>query len=271
MINLVLLACLMLAGTALAAHGAPPASQPGWTTTDIGQTLFHPFKTAPYPHPSRAEGLKTKSTTLPYARHYDDSTVAIFIPAHFKTTERTNFIVHFHGHQTYVERMLRIHLLREQLAASKVNTILVVPQGPKEASDSGCGKLELDNDGFKNFVTEIVSFLKNEGKIPTTTIGQIALSAHSGGYKVTASVLDHGGMTSHISDVLLLDATYSNLEWFSAWCAGGKDRRLVSLFTDHLADENKQLMSLLEKSNVQHQSLDEDGITNDQLRSRQPL
>jgi len=140
--------------------------------------------------------------------------------------------------------------LPQQLLASKANAILLVPQGPKDAADSGGGKLELDPGGFAKLIDEVTVYLKSEDKIHTTQVGRIVLSAHSGGYKVAAAVLHLGGMDTHITDVLLLDASYGSLEWFADWCKADPSHRLVSLFTDHLTEENKELMGLLDKAKL---------------------
>jgi hypothetical protein len=112
----------------------------------------------------------------------------------------------------------------------------------------------------------------------TTSVGKIVLTAHSGGYKVTAAILHHGGMAEHITDVLLLDASYGSLEWFADWCKAGAtkaaktrttaEHRLVSLFTDHLADENQQIMKLLDGAGVKYRQLDEGKLTDEQLTAR---
>src|SRR5207302_6543486 len=128
--------------------------------------------------------------------------------------------------------------LIEQVAAVKVNAVLVVPQGPRDAADSGCGKLELDKNGMRDLLDEITTFLQSEGKVTTPKLGKVVLSAHSGGYKVTAAVLDHGGLSDNITDVFLLDASYGSLEWFANWCKADKRHHLVSLFTEHVAGEN---------------------------------
>jgi len=256
---------------ALAASAGAQTTQPAWTQTKDGEMILRPFEHAPYPHPSREQGFKGSKQFFPKAGHYDDSTVAVFIPRGYVPGERVNFIVHFHGHMTRLSRVLEIHRLPDQVTASGVNAILIVPQGPKEAADSGCGKLELDPGAFAKLLEEVCIFLKQEGKITSTQIGRVVLSAHSGGYKVTAAVLDHGGMADHITDVLLLDASYGSLEWFAAWCGGASDRRLVSLYTEHLADENKTLMGMLDKTKVDYDRLDEIAIGSEVIKRRKPL
>jgi hypothetical protein len=161
-----------------------------------------------------------------------------------------NYIVHFHGHKNHVSKVLTDYKLAPQLVATKANAILLVPQGPKDAADSGGGKLELDPGGFAKLIEEVTAYLNSQGKIHTTKVGRIVLTAHSGGYKVAAAALHLGGMEKQISDVLLLDASYGSLEWFADWCKADPSHRLVSLFTDHLTEENKELMGLLDKARV---------------------
>src|SRR5262249_38581406 len=61
---------------------------------------------------------------------YEDDTVITFVPAHYRyrAEEGVAALVHFHGHNTTAERAIAAHELREQLADSRQNAILVVPQ-----------------------------------------------------------------------------------------------------------------------------------------------
>lgn len=241
-----------------------------WLTSPEGLTLLRPFASAPYPHPSRAQGHTYQGKLFDAATHYADSTVGLVIPAGFAPTQSTDFIVHFHGWGNHVSNVIEHHALRKQLAASGRNAILVVPQGPKDASDSGCGKLE-EAGGFERLVREVAQFLKADGKIPTERIGKLTLSAHSGGYKVTSAILEHGGLVPNISDVLLFDASYGGLEVLAAWGAQ-KHHRLLSLFTAHLASENFQLQTLLQKRGATVATLLDQapGLDAKALRQRRP-
>jgi hypothetical protein len=250
-------------------HGQ--STQPAWAQTAIGWTILRPFEHAPYPHSSREDGWKGKSETYPKAGHYDDSTVGIFIPADYAPSETVNYIVHFHGHKNTVANVLTQYHLPEQLAAAKVNAILLIPQGPKDAGDSGCGKLELDPGGLRALLEEVTEFLRTEKRIGGHQIGKVIISAHSGGYKAAAAVLDHGGLPEQITDVLLFDASYGSLEWFADWCAADKQHRLVSFFTEHLAAANKELMGLLDKAHVSYRILDEKTLSDEQFRIRGPI
>lgn len=240
-----------------------------WRTTAEGQTVLRPFASAPYPHPSRANGFTTASGSYPYAGHYDDSTVGVFIPAGYRPSATVDFVVHFHGHLNNVANVLDRFALRSQFAASGLNAVLVVPQGPRDAADSGCGTLELEPGALKALLEEVAAFLRSEGKTTSTRIGRVALTAHSGGYKVAAAVLAHGGLESQITDVLLFDATYGSLERFAVWLAGRKGRRLVSIFTDHLAGENVQLMALLRERKAGFTvTLDSPRLSDDTVKAR---
>jgi hypothetical protein len=242
-------------------------TQPTWKTIPEGQMILRPFENAPYPHASREDGFKSKNGTFPKDPHYIDSTVGIVIPKNYVPGDTVDYVVHFHGWNNHVSKLIPEYKLAEQLAATKVNAILIVPQGPKDASDSAGGKLEMDKGGFEKLIKEVTTYLNSEGKIHTDKIGTIVLSTHSGGYKMTAAILDHGGLADHISDVLLLDSSYGSLEWFAAW-AHKPGHRMISLFTDHLAATNKEFMGILDKAGTKYQTLDEPTATDAQFATR---
>jgi hypothetical protein len=197
--------------------------------------------------------------------------VGIVIPDGYQAAEdAVNYVVHFHGHSNHVTKVLEMFKLGEQLAASKANAILLVPQGPKDVPDGGDGKVELDQDGLKNLLEEVTQFLHGEGKIKTDRIGKVVISAHSAGYRVAASVLDHGGMGEHVTDVLLLDSLGSvHMDWFAKWCtAAGDGRRLVSLFGDHRKPNAQRFMEMLDAAQLKYDLLDEKTVTPEQLGRR---
>jgi hypothetical protein len=262
--------CAWLVTIALPLASWAQATQPSWQTTAHGQLILRPFPHAPYPHPSREHGLKGRSTTYPADPHYIDSTVGIFIPAGYVQGDSVDYVVHFHGHNNHVSKVIAQYKLAEQLSAARVNAILIVPQGPKDAADSGGGKLELDAGAFEQLIGEVTDFLNSQRKIHTTRIGRIVLSSHSGGYKVTAAVLDHGGLAEQVSDVLLLDSSYGSLESFAHWAAASADHRLVSLYTQHLAEANKELMGILDKARTAYRTvtLDEATVTDQTFAPR---
>src|SRR5687768_13252105 len=136
-------------------------SQPIWQETPFGQLILQPFESAPYPHASRADGFKGKTQHFPREPHYTDSTVGIFIPAHFAAGQNdpVHFVVYFHGHGNNVAKTIAEYKMPQRFASAKINAILIIPQGPRDAGDSGGGKLELDRGGFATLITDVHEFL----------------------------------------------------------------------------------------------------------------
>src|SRR5205085_9184519 len=100
-------------------------THPSWQKTPQGQLILRPFANAPYPHPSRANGFKYKSTTYPADPHYVDSTVGIFIPDGYEPGDTVDYVVHFHGWGNHVSNVLVKYKLMQQLRETKVNAILI--------------------------------------------------------------------------------------------------------------------------------------------------
>ena len=218
----------------------------------LGRLMVTQFVTAPFPHPARAEGHKYHDAFFSAAEHYSDRTVALFVPHGFRETGRIDCIVHFHGWSNTVTGVLEQFKLVEQLAASGRNTVLLVPQGPRNALDSFGGKLE-DTNGFKAFMAEAAEKLRASGALTNTNfeIGSIILSGHSGGYHVMAAILDHGGLSEKIRETWLFDALYGGTEKFVAW-QKNQNGRLLDIYTDHggTKEETENLMASLKTNGV---------------------
>jgi hypothetical protein len=157
------------------------------------------------------------------------------------------------------------------LAASRRNAILIVPQGPLDASDSFGGKLE-DADGFKRFMAEALEVLRQQGLVGKAGVGRIILSGHSGGYEVISAILARGGLTGRIGEVWLFDALYAKTERFALWFdhhAG----RFIDLYTEHggTKDESEALMTALRGNGVPYFSADETNATAADLRNNHLL
>jgi hypothetical protein len=227
-----------------------PTTQPVQGQEDEhGWTAFVSMENAPFPHASRENGFTHGGRTFARDPHYTDSTVALFIPRAFQPGERTDLLIYFHGHMTNVRRALDRQRLREQVVASGQNVVLVFPQGPKEAADSGGGRLE-EPGALKRLVDEVMETLETAGRVKSRDVGRVLLAGHSGAYRVISFCLEHGGLDDSVKDVCLLDATYDRLDAFADWAARRRDDRLFSIFTAHLADENKELMQKLTAQSV---------------------
>jgi hypothetical protein len=225
-----------------------------WPTNyaTLGKLIVTQFVTAPFPHPARAEGHKYHTNFFSATEHYSDNTVAIFIPKNFRATDKVDFVVHFHGWGNTVAGTLEQFKLVEQFCGSGKNAVLIVPEGPHNASDSFGGKLE-DTNGFARFMAETVATLKTSGTLTKTSfsVGEIILSGHSGGYHVMAAILDHGGLSEKIKEAWLFDALYGGTENFAAW-QKNENGKLLDIYTDHggTKDESEKLMASLKTNGV---------------------
>lgn len=220
-----------------------------WEEGPLGRTAIVPMENAPYPHESRAEGYTYQETFFSAEEHYSDSSVALFIPKGYTPGDTVDLLYYFHGWGNNVEKSLDQYRLREMVVASGKNVILVFPEGPRNASDSGLGKLE-DPEGLKNLTDEVLKTLKDSGATTSDQLGSVILSGHSGAYRGIAFSLHQGGLDDYITDVYLLDASYANLDYFIEWMMKGGNRRLRSIFTDHLAADNTAMMAALSRAEI---------------------
>jgi hypothetical protein len=196
---------------------------------------------------------------------YHDDTVVVFVPAHYRFREEEGVaaLVHFHGHNTTAEAAMAAHELREQLADSKQNAVLVVPQLASLAADSSCGKLESPG-GLVRLLSEAIATASRAGRgalgdaaFPgDARPGTVCLSAHSGGYHAAASCLRAGGVD--VRELYLFDALYAEVETFRDWVVGRRGEslhrrhKLVSYFTEGGTTESSSnlLRTQLEKAGV---------------------
>ena len=222
------------------------ASLPQTQQVAGGKTFIVPFASAPYPHASRANGHTYEGKLYDAATHYSDSSVGIFVPDSWHPENGAiDLIVHFYGWRHDVRSTLSTYHLREQLIASKRNAILVVPTGPANSPDSGDGKLELDDNAFARFITDVCAWLQRSGVSPVNAPGRIVLTAHSGGYGGAGGVLTRGGMNERITDVVLFDSAYGYFDAFAAW-ARGANSHFLSIFTDDTVTGNVTIMGMLQ-------------------------
>jgi beta-lactamase class A len=219
-----------------------------WNQFPGGRWAIYRSPYAPFPHPAREQGFRgSDGTFYPPFPHYSDNSIVVFVPEGFtETADGVNVIVHFHGHANDNMGVLEQFGMPQAMISTRTNALLVLPQGPYRARDSFGGKME-DEGGFRRMVEDVLETMKKEGVITATRIRDIVVTAHSGGYRPTAYVLDNGGLTSKISHVFLFDAFYAEHEKFEKWLAGGHGV-LYGAYTDHLKDEHLSFEARLKKS-----------------------
>jgi hypothetical protein len=216
------MAAAWILATSRRAHAETSGRRRGLTQDERGTTLLLALDHAPFPWGGAP---------------YRNDTVLVFVPAHYRYrhNEGVAALVHFHGHHSTAEQATLTHQLREQLADSRQNAILVVPQLAEDAPDSACGKLESPG-GLARLVDEALARAAREGKErlgasrfpPSAQAGTVCVSAHSGGYHAAACALRVGGID--VRETYLFDALYAESDAFRDWVAA---RRGESLHRRH--------------------------------------
>jgi hypothetical protein len=234
---------------------------------NFGELFVVKLSSAPFPHPERVKGHIYKGKLYSTEEHYSDSSVVIFIPKVFNSSNGINFVVYVHGWYNNIDSACKQFNLIEQFAASKLNAVFVFPEGPKNAPDSYAGKLE-DKDGLKNLLEDAVKFLFSNDKIKSTRIDKIILAGHSGAYRAIAFSLMHGGLTRHISDVILFDVLYAQTDLFFHWI-DKFDGRLIDIYTDNggTKNETENLMKNLEVDKIPYLHTDESKLDMSDLKN----
>jgi len=240
-----------------------------WTPAGTGQLAIIQSVNAPFPHPSRMEGHLYGDSLYSFEDHYNDRSVAIFIPKDFKPKRHIDMVFYFHGWGNNIQKSISQFDLLGQFSGSGKNAIFIFPQGPKNAKDSFGGKLE-DPGIFKALVDEILEMLQSEDVIHSLKPGKIILSGHSGAYHVISSILNRGGLTEHITEVYLFDALYGQLEKFGHWLEG-QDGKLVNIVTPNggTLDNSLDLLDDLSDWGIGFVALEQDTVTVTDLSSAQ--
>ena len=231
----------------------------------LGEMFVQGFSSAPFPDSERINGHVYDGKTYSFQDHYNDSSVAIFIPKGFKENGSTNFVVYFHGWGNNIDSACAQFNLIKQFSVSNVNAIFVFPEGPKNSPDSFGGKME-DKDGLKNLINDVVKFLVEKGKLNSPNIGNIILAGHSGAYHVISFCLMRGGLTPNISDVILFDALYGQTEKFSHWIET-YNGKFIDIYTDSggTKNESESLMNDLDGWGTSYFKSEEEELKPDDL------
>lgn len=230
----------LLSAAVFAVAGDPTLPSATWETLELpgsqpcGRGLTIELPSAPFPHPSAS---------------FTDARVRIFVPEALRDVGEQDLVVHFHGHSTDLDQTLAGHLYQQHVCASGVNGILVVPQGPVQTPSGNFGKL-MDAGGLAALVQQVLVVLYREGAIVSPVLGELVLTAHSGGYVAVATNLDPDVNALPVAHVHLYDAIYGYASRFIDYAvAGGRLRSNYTPFGGTV-EQHQQVLAGIEQAGV---------------------
>lgn len=219
-----------------------------------------------FPDTARAAGHDYNGKHYDAATHYSDSSVFIYVPSSYKPSRPLHLVFWFHGWGNNIDSALAQYRLLEQFSAAGRNAVFIFPEGPKNAPDSYGGKLE-QPEVFKGLVADVCSQLGRK-KFNIDKI-MISLAGHSGAYRVISRILNK----TPVQEVILFDAMYGGNDQYLEWLSN-PDHRFINIYTkDGGTFENSHftMQKLTDSLHVPFLSVDEDALTEQQLRSNNKL
>lgn len=242
-----------------------------WPLVSFGQSadskefVFHSAFTA-FPDTNRIAGHTYQGVVYPFTEHYQDSSVYVLVPTHFKSALPVNMVFWFHGWFNTIDSSISTFELKRQFLASGKNAILVIPEGAVKAPDSYGGKLEQEAV-FQKLVNDVLQELAHRGMVSREAgLGNIVLAGHSGAFRVMAHILHHGGVP--VQELFLFDGLYGQVKFYDNWINGGFGRHFVHLYTSSgggTEDVSKDWMKELQQRDIAFEFVEEDAVTNQQL------
>jgi len=238
-----------------------------WTPVQGGLLTIQTSTHAPFPHPLRMQGHTYRDSLYAFETHYNDSSLAVFIPQGFQDHGPVDLVFYFHGWGNNIHNAMEKFNLIKQFSDSGVNAVFVFPEGPRNAPDSFGGRLE-EPGVFNLLVEELLDFLKREKKISQATPGRIILAGHSGAYRVISFILNRGGLSTSISEVYLFDALYGQVENYAHWLITREGSRLVNITTPDggTLRNSEDLVNDFNDWGLPNRRIDKDHPTMDELR-----
>ncbi len=188
---------------------------------------------------------------------YSDRHVLLAIPPRFDPRRPGFLIVFFHGNQVRLARDVAARQeVPQQLAASRLNAVLVAPQFALDALDSSAGRFWQPNV-FAEFLDEAADRLAKlyGGRARRMRAVfrhmPVVIVAYSGGYMPASAALSVGGADARLAGVILLDALYGETDTFADWIAKhAQSCFFFSAYSLSSAPENENLRHMLGNANV---------------------
>ena len=225
-------------------HGVIPQSEDG----EGGKPFLNVDENGRLGHQSPRGGVHWEDET------YSDRRVLVAASPNFDPKSPGVIVVYFHGNNATLARdVVARQQAPRQVAASRLNAVLVAPQMAVDARDSSAGNFWREG-GFAAFVDEAEA--KMARFYPGATRADFArmpvvIVAYSGGYLPAAYSLAHGGASGRVKGVVLLDALYGEPDKFARWIEQERGQAFfVSAYSASSRGENKALRERLERDGV---------------------
>jgi hypothetical protein len=262
------------------ASAAPPNKMPTVVKIPIGPlrepiTAFVPFDNAPFPFrgliPDSGKrfldhadaGRHGHTSPRDGSVHWEDemfkdNRVLLYFPKGFDIRKPALIVVFFHGNGATLARdVLDRQQVAAQVAASKLNAVLVAPQFAVDAPDSSAGRF-WQRGMFGKFVNEATLKLAeqyNDKRVARAfSRSKVVLVAYSGGYLPAAWSLSVGKADARIAGVVLFDAMYGEIDKFVDWLEQAHARTFfLSAYSDSTRDQNEALRQELYDANLRYE------------------
>ncbi len=236
----------------------PPTAQPKSDIVEFeGSAPFpyrgvNPYSKRPFMDVKSEDGRvghSSRGGVLWEDRTFSDSRVLMHMPQGFDVRRPGVIIVFLHGNRANIkDDVLRRQRVAEQVAASKINGVLLAPQLAVNASDSSAGKF-WEPFGFSKFLGEAASHLsrlRGDAKSRATFMTMpVIVVAYSGGYVPAAWSLSKGGVERRIIGVVLLDALYGETQKYADFIKRRRNAFFISSYTSSTARGNEALRQSL--------------------------
>ena len=225
-------------------HGDIPASQEG----EGGQPFMNVDDNGRLGHKSPRGGVHWEDET------YNDRHVLVAASPNFDPKAPGVIVVYFHGNNATLKRdVVARQQAPRQVAASRLNAVLIAPQMAVDARDSSAGNFWREG-AFAAFLdeaeTKIARLYPNASRADFARM-PVVIVAYSGGYLPAAFSLAHGGARDRIKGVLLLDALYGEPDKFARWIEQERGQAFfVSAYSASSKPENAALREKLERDGV---------------------
>lgn len=185
---------------------------------------------------------------------YADRRVLLEIPRGFDPAKPGAIVVYFHGNKSRLERdVVAKQQIPRQVAAARINAVLVAPQFAVDALDSTAGRFYLPGHFAKFMGEAAVQLAKTAGdsKLKKTFDGMpVVIVAYSGGYTAAAYAAHLGGVGDRIKAIMLFDALYGDLDKFGAWISRRSSAVFFSAFSKSSREANEKLQSQLTAAGI---------------------